>query len=40
MLDERIGDLPVVTNNHKVFAKFHFGTLGNMDTIKETNVAF
>ena len=29
-----IGDLPKASNNDKMLAKFHFGTLGIMDTMR------
>ena len=34
MLCKTIGDHPVVSNNHKLLAKFHSGTLRIMDTMK------
>ena len=34
VLEEIIGDLPEVSNNHKLLAKFHSGTLKIMDTMK------
>ena len=34
MLKEIVGDLPVVSNNHRLLAKFHSGTLRIMDTMR------
>ena len=34
MLQEIIGDLPVVTDNNKFLAKFHSGTLRTTDTMR------
>ena len=34
MLQEIIGDAPVVSKNHKLLSKVHFGTLRIMDTMR------